>query len=597
MAGTIKSNIRNCTETATVTYSTSGVPFTTASVFTKTFTVENDFVFKTPPTIDFTKTSNPGSYSFEVTDTPLNGVKNKNLTQRVFTVKYTYDLTEPENDVVRFFARGRRAITSTTQSIYGFSINKSSLKQVGETRDLVIFGDTGVTVSLAIAKVGGPNLITTTAPVKASTSSSTSLLTTVANNRVFPGMSVTGTGVGNGVTVAAVSGSSITLSAAKSLSANTILTFGSSGGFTATIGSSGKYILPINFPRVSAAASYTVTLTQIASDSFVNLPTPSVTTIPQYINVVLTLQESQSGSTFIVNGVNKTFNVAGNTVKSIEQDFSFTAASNSALGQNASGTATIIPLKTLGTFTANDFSGVTAISNKAARSNNSADLFFTDLEVSIQQGTSRTTSGSSSSASVTLSSSNSAIKPGMKVIGSGISNSVTVSSINNTALVLSGSPGGTISGGTNLYFNPIATAVGVATLNSSGVNNDTVGLLFDNIVALNEAPVAVGVAAQSIPSNDPVNVSLPATDAEGDSLIYVITQLPLTVSGDASHGTLKYGEGNTAITSVPTVLPSGTKVVKYQKPANSTTATDFKFKVNDGYHNSNEATIIMNLTN
>ena len=45
MAGTIKSNIRNCTESAIATYSTSGVPFTTASVFSKTFTADNDFVF------------------------------------------------------------------------------------------------------------------------------------------------------------------------------------------------------------------------------------------------------------------------------------------------------------------------------------------------------------------------------------------------------------------------------------------------------------------------------------------------------------------------------------------------------------------------
>lgn len=597
MAGTIKSNIRNCTESAIVTYSTSGVPFTTASVFSKTFTADNDFVFKTPPTVDFTKTNSPSNYSFEVTDVPANGVQNKNLTQRTFTIKYTYELTQPENDIVKFFARGKRAITSTTQSIYGFSINKSSLKQVGETRDLVIFGDTGATVNLAITKVGGANLITTTAAVKTATSNSALLTTTVANNRVFVGMSVTGTGVGAGVTVAAVSGSSITLSAAKSLSINTVLTFGSSGGFTATIGDNGKYTLPINFPRVSSASSYTVTLTQITSDSFVNLTTPSVVTIPQYINVVLTLQESQSASLFIIDGVNKTFTVAGNTVKSIEQEFSFTAASNSALGQNHVGTAVAIPLKTLGTFTANDFSGVTATSNKVARSTNRADLFFTDLAVTIQQGTSSATSGNTSSANVTLSSANSAIKPGMKVIGSGINNSVTVSSISNVSLVLSGAPGGTISGGTTIHFNPIATAVGVATLNSSGEANDTVGLLFDNIVGFNEAPVAVGVAAQSIPSNEPVNITLGATDAESDSLIFTITQLPLTVSGDSSHGTLKYGEGNTAISSVPTVLPSGTKVVKYQKPANSTTATDFKFKVNDGFQNSNEATIIMNLTN
>jgi len=614
MAGIIKSNIRNCTESATATYSTSGVPFTTASVFSKTFTADNDFVFKTPPTVDFTKTNNPGNYSFEVTDIPADGVQNKNLTQRTFNIKYTYELTQPENDVVRFFARGKRAITSTTQSIYGFSINKSSLKQVGETRDLVIFGDTGATVNLQVTKVGGSNLITTTASVKTTTSNSTTLTTKVANNRVFVGMSVTGTGVGSGVTVAAVSGSSITLSAAKSLSADTVLTFGSSGGFTATIGNNGTYVLPINFPRVSSAASYTVTLTQIASDSFVNLATPSVVTIPQYVNVVLTLQESQSASSFIIDGVNKTFTVAGNTVKSIEQEFSFTATSNSALGQNHLGNAVTIPLKTLnrpsaatlpeiGVFTAHDFSGINATSNKAARSAKGADLFFTDLSITIQQGTSRTTADTTSGANITLSSANTAIKPGMKVIGSGITNSVTVSSISNTSLVLSGAPGGTISEGTTLYFNPIATAVGVVTLNSSAVADETVGLLFDNIIKLNEPFASAGIASVTVNSNEAVAITLPdaqqpAGAFEFDDPIYVITQLPQTVNGNSSNGTLKYiVEGtSTNITQVNTPLPAGLKTVHYTRATDSLHQTDFKFKVNDGHQDSVEYTVIMNLS-
>ena len=185
----------------------------------------------------------------------------------------------------------------------------------------------------------------------------------------------------------------------------------------------------------------------------------------------------------------------------------------------------------------------------------------------------------------------------MKVTGNNVSNVVTVASITGTALVLSGVPGATVTSGTTLTFAPVATIIGRFGINKSGSANDTVSILANNIIALNEAPVAVGVTAQSIPSNDPVNITLGATDTESDGLIFIITQLPQTVSGDSSHGTLKYGEENTAISSVPTVLPSGTKVVKYQKPANSTTATDFKFKVNDGFQNSNIATIIMNLTN
>jgi len=597
MAGIIRSTLKNCTETFGASYSTAGTPFTTANVFSKTITSEAGFVFTTPPTIDFSGTSR-GSYSFTFVDTPSNGVKNKNLTSRAYTVNYTYGLTQPTQDVVKFFATAKRIHSDTTTNVYGYDLKENSIKQGGEKRNLLVYGDAGVSFSVLAKVTGGSNLTSTSASVKTASSSSTIVILTVSNPKIFVGMSVTGTGVGASVTVAAISGTTLTLSAAKSLDANTVLTIGATGSFTATLDGNGKFVLPITFPRVSSPANYTVTLTEIASESFSgSLTSPTSIIIYQYINTVTTLSTTQSGSDFVISGNNIVHTIPGNTVRQTSDDILFYVSSNAAAGVNAAGTATIRPIKTIGSFNTSDLGGIESISGQGAILTNGTDIKITGLERSLSQGTTRTTSGNSSTTAITLSSTNAAIKPGMKVTGTNINNVVTVASITGTALVLSGAPGATVASGTTLTFAPVATIIGRFGINKSGSANDTVSILANNIIALNEAPVAVSVAAQSIPSNDPVNVSLPATDAESDSLIYVITQLPLTVSGDASHGTLKYGEENTAITSVPTVLPPGTKVVKYQKPANSTTATDFKFKVNDGYQNSNEATIIMNLTN
>lgn len=597
MAGTIKTTTKNCTESFSTTYSTAGTPFTTATIFTKTFTSNSGFVFITPPTIDFSKTTNPGSYSFTVVDTPTNGVANKNLTSRAFTVNYTYSLSQPVGDVVKFFSRAIRSFSDTTTSIYGYDLKTSSIRQGGEKRDLLVYGDAGVSLTVQAKLTGGANLNSSTSQVSVASSSSTIVKLVYSNSKIRVGMSVTGTNVGSGVTVAAISGKTLTLSAAKSLTINTIITIGASGSFTATLDGNGKFVLPLFFPRVSSAANYTITLTEIASGSFVNLTTPTAIIIYQYINTTTTLSTAQTGTNFLLSGTNIAKTAAGNTIKQTADNFVFYVTSNAAAGANAAGTATIRPLKAVGTLGTEDLTGVKSTSSRGVVGSNSSDISLIDLESSLSQGTTRTTSGSSSTAAITLSSANTAIKVGMKVTGTNISNAVVVSSISGTTLVLSGAPGGTVGNGTTLTFNPVGVIQGIFRINKFGTANDTVSFLTNNVFALNEAPVAVSVAAQSIPSNDPVTIALGATDAESDGLIYIITQLPLTVSGNAAHGTLKHGDDNTAISSVPTVLPSGTKSVKYTKVANSTTATDFKFKVNDGFQNSNVATIVMNLTN
>ncbi len=605
MAGTIKSTIKNCSESFATSYSTAGTPFSTNTIFTKTFTSDTGFVFVTPPTVDFNGTSNKGSYSFTVVDTPTDGVKNKNLTSRAFTVNYTYGLTQPANDVVKFFASGTRSHSATTTNIYGYDLDTSSIKQGGEQRDLLVYGDPGVSLSIEAKLTGGSNLNSTTSIVGKASSNSTVVTLATANSKIFIGMSVTGTGVGAGVTVAAISGKTLTLSAAKSLSLNTVLTIGATGSFTATLDNSGKFILPIFFPRVSSASNYTITLTEIAAGSFSSsLSSPTSIIIYQYINTTFTLSATDSTSKFVLTGSNLSFTGLGNSVQKLKNKFFFRASIKDS-GVNHQGAATVIPIRSAQdvatnlVFNTSQFTGVSTFGNSSLTLNNGAEINVETLEVELNQGTTKNTSGSTTSTAVTLSSANAAIVFGMRVTGTGINNIVTVAQIVGTSLVLSGVPGGTIGHNTTLRFHSTATLSCEVTLTKFGGNDDSITIPANVVVQPNIAPSAASLAAVSITSNEATNITLPtATNPDGGDEYYIITQLPQTVSGNSTNGTLKYTfEGTTTtISSVPHALPGTHKIVAYTRAADSTAQTDFKFKVNDGFQDSVEYSVIMNLS-
>ena len=87
--------------------------------------------------------------------------------------------------------------------------------------------------------------------------------------------------------------------------------------------------------------------------------------------------------------------------------------------------------------------------------------------------TTQAMSGSTTGTSITLTASNDKIVEGMTVTGTGITNTVTVSSISSTALVLSGSPGGTVSGTltfTGVGFEFIQKATGLV-FSTNGISN------------------------------------------------------------------------------------------------------------------------------
>jgi len=153
-----------CTENAGSTYSTAGVPLTTATVFTKTFTVLSGYVFEKAPSIDFSEVEDPNSYNVVVTDT--GSIANGNLTVRSFAVNYKYPLKLVTNDTINFSAKAVINIALSTSKIYSFYIPTVTVLKQGETREIKVYGDEGAVFTFDVKNAsntsirGGANNVT-----------------------------------------------------------------------------------------------------------------------------------------------------------------------------------------------------------------------------------------------------------------------------------------------------------------------------------------------------------------------------------------------------------------------------------------------------
>ena len=129
---------------------------------------------------------------------------------------------------------------------------------------------------------------------------------------------------------------------------------------------------------------------------------------------------------------------------------------------------------------------------KAIRTNN--EVKTTDFQIITTQAM----SGSTTDTSITLTSSNAQIVPGMVVTGTGITNEgVTVETISGTDLVLSGSPGGTVSGTltfTGSGFDLIQKSTGLVFTTQSLTNTDNVADLVINDVSKTANADSTGTA-------------------------------------------------------------------------------------------------------
>ena len=299
------SNSGEITFTATDgVYSNTG-RYKDTSTFKLTITRDSEMILDPAPSIDFSDVNNVNDYFVAVTDTE----SSSKLTTRVYTITHTVPLKlSSSDDVISVICRASQDKTAGSTKIYGYdliaktpstswnditnqavadrnnfkSFTSSTLRSINKRKDsrlLIVYGDPGATLTVAAVS----NTVTGT--TQSSTSGNT---VTVASNQsasILVGSLVTGTGITAGDTVVAVNTSThvVTLSSARTVGSGVTLSFISSliASATKTIGDTGIYFQKVNFPKNNTSADlvYTFTLTEILSDSFVNITSPITFTI------------------------------------------------------------------------------------------------------------------------------------------------------------------------------------------------------------------------------------------------------------------------------------------------------------------------------
>jgi len=478
---TIISNTQNiASETVTAinatingsTYTVTGNVGETIQLFSKTFTTTTNFIFKQEPVVDFSQTSFPENYSFIVEDT--GSVAGGDFTVRKYTIIYTMPSRSSSGDIITFNAIADIKKGTSTGKIRSINIDSSDIPYFGDRRKVKVYGDPSATATLRAQVTSGTDLTQTTAVVSENTSGSTTVTLANVNNKIFKGMAVSGTNIAGGTTVSNISGTTLTLSAGSSGgAASGTLTF--SNAFAIQIGSNGVYELELDFPAITNSTSYTITLTQIASGSFIedlNGLSSKAIVIQQRAKVLITVALSQSASTFtlptpssvtlpgLANRKNRF------AVSASRFEFIVNAASAGEISKD-------------GTFDIGDFTSSSTAASVATLAN-SNQVALTDFNIQINNQTTQAVGSSSSTTRITLSAANSAIVVGMTVTGTNVASNTTVAAIKGDKLTLSKTPTGSVSG--TLSFRPMAVISFFARVNFHGTDAATTTLNVDNIL-------------------------------------------------------------------------------------------------------------------
>ena len=296
-------SINNSTEitfTATDGVFTNTGRYKDTSTFKLTITRKEEMVLVPSPSIDFSNVNSVNDYFVALTDTK---VSNK-LVTRVYTITHTVPLrTNVDDDVITVLCEATQDKTAGSTKIYGFDLiakaplsswssvtnqaasNRNNLKtttfsslrkinKIKDNRLLVVYGDPGATLTVAAVS----NTVTGT--TQSSTTGNTVTVASTESSKILVGSLVTGSGITAGDTVVAVNTSShvVTLSSARTVGSGVTLSFVSSliASATKTVNSTGIYSQEIKFPKNTTTAdlTYTFTLTEIGSDTFVNISSP-----------------------------------------------------------------------------------------------------------------------------------------------------------------------------------------------------------------------------------------------------------------------------------------------------------------------------------
>ena len=172
--GTYTTNVENATPSSQsgVAYTATGevgedvsISFdpsdTTAT--TKTFTVTAGNNFKDLPPLVQVNTTVKGfrrlanNYTFTTSDTGTPG--NVNHTARAFTAKVKIPNENAEDDLMFFYAKGEPTVTASSNQLYEFNLDQTSIHQNGETRTLTVSGDTNAQVIVDVKNAADSSII------------------------------------------------------------------------------------------------------------------------------------------------------------------------------------------------------------------------------------------------------------------------------------------------------------------------------------------------------------------------------------------------------------------------------------------------------
>tara|TARA_R100000234_G_C4995819_1_gene177866 strand:+ start:260 stop:1333 length:1074 start_codon:yes stop_codon:yes gene_type:complete len=278
---TINTNLTQVTDSQSTKTSAvlDGVPNTSSTIITnRTFTPNANCTFAKIPHVSFTKTSDPNRYSYSV-------VKNTDGSYS-FTVNYFRPLSPPTTDIIEFFAEAKTNATILENRIYGWNMITTEVFPYGETRTLVVTGDPGAQLKIAV----------TNNPLAAPIASETFIVSE----------------------------------------------------YIATIGQDGTHSKVINFPLSTVATEYRVVLTKYGNNIFTgglpNSPTTIFLNQWPYQQTKLEIIET-SDTTWVApfddTGLGKTFyyysGLRGS--KTLEADFSFTCTHSADITVDGTFTA------------------------------------------------------------------------------------------------------------------------------------------------------------------------------------------------------------------------------------------------------------------
>ena len=334
------------------------------------------------------------------------------------------------------------------------------------------------------------------------------------------------------------------------------------GSGTVTIPTGGVYQELLTFPASAANKTYKIILTQRASNSFLTMSTPTTIQIEQYIPTVVNVRCVESSTMFLTSGSN---------IGIEEWPFSITNQSKT-FAWYVTTQSSIFPLKYVGTLTQTDFTGFLQ-SDDTLRLSGATKLSFHNLVNEIYPTQTGVTTGSTATTTVTLNAVNNSIVKGMRVSGSGVTNTGTssplVANVVGAIITLSAVPGGTIASGTTLTFHSAAHITGSVTFNKIGTQAVNCDLNVANILGVNAAPVPTFTGAIAISNSEASNfnsMTLAATDAEGDTISFLVTVMP-------AHGTFKYTDVQNNVIEVActgqtltsnNAIHASTRVVQYR---------------------------------